>query len=85
MMQKMIPFSPLLIDDLKFNLMFKNAYNPPGPNGIFSPPNTLMQMTLLPIKYLVKERLKRGKGLTNSTFHTNTSLLPDMVIAFCSL
>lgn len=38
-MQKMIPFSPLLIDALKFNLMFKNAYNPPSRKDIFSLPN----------------------------------------------
>lgn len=86
MMQKMIPFSPLLIDALKLNLMIKNAYNPLGPKDIFSlPNNTLMQMILLPVKYLVKETLKRGKGLTYSTCHTNASPLPSMVIAFCSL
>lgn len=32
-----------------------------------------------------ESNLKNREGFTYSTFHTNTSLLPDWVIAFCSL
>lgn len=81
-MQKIIPFSPLLIDALRFNLIFKNAYKPPGPKYFFSHE---IQIIPLPIKYLVKESLKRGKGLTNFVFYNNASLLPVMITLFCSL
>jgi len=37
MMQKIIPFSPLVMDVLKFNLMFKKAYKTPRSKRHFFP------------------------------------------------
>lgn len=84
-MQELIPFSSFYISASQLNLMFMNAYNPLGPKDRFATSNTLMKMILLPVTNLVKKILKSEKVSPFLHFITNTSLLPDWVIAFCSL
>lgn len=62
--------------------MFTNAYNSLGPKDRTKhtdeddPPSNQKPC---------ERNLKNREGFTYSTCHTNTSLLPDWVIAFCSL